>query len=102
MIELEMKAGVTKTNTEFCCKLFSVLPEEHREEIKEHRKKLRKGDVDQLVMQEALDDLAQAHRDWEHAVQKRRWIKLLLLLLLRWTQPWKELMMLAWMDPKLC
>ena len=63
MIELEMKAGVAKTDTKFHHKLFSVLPEEHREEIKEHWKKLRKGEVDQLVMQEALDDLAQAHRD---------------------------------------
>ena len=64
MIELEMEAGVVKTNTEFHCKLFSVLPEEHREEIKEHRKRLHKGDVDQPVMEEVLDDLAQAHGDY--------------------------------------
>ena len=64
MIELEMEAGVTMTYEEFCYNLFSVLPEEYREEVKKHQKKLRKGDVDQLVMQEALDELSQAHRDY--------------------------------------
>ena len=43
MIELQMEVGVTKTDTEFYYKLFSVLPEECREEIKEHPEETAQG-----------------------------------------------------------